>query len=258
MRHAAKVIAAVGAAAFALSLSACGDDESTTSTSPSSTEGAPAGSASSTASNSGASGGKSEVSRKAEEAGKAGGTGKAGEKNEEGKSESPEEIRRAEAKEASEFVPKQHHDPGGGSKQFRVPKGFDNSVQEYGQEAGQSEFEEAAAAMHGYFDSLAARNWAAACQYTGKSVVESLEKLAELGGKELKDAGCAALMAATWDHVANAILVAVAKEADAGSLRVEGDHAFLIYYGQEKEKELLQMDREDGHWKVASLEGTAF
>lgn len=255
MRHAAKVIAAVGAAAFALSLSACGDDESTTSTSPSSTEGAPAGSASSTASNSGASEGKS----KAEEAGKAGGTGKAGEKKSSaGEGESPEEIRRAEAKEASEFVPKQHHDPGGGSKQFRVPKGFDNSVQEYGQEAGQSEFEEAATAMHGYFDSLAAGNWAAACQYTGKSVVESLEKLAELSGKELKDAGCAALMAATWDRVDNAILVVVAKEADAGSLRVEGDHAFLIYYGQEKKKELLQMDREDGHWKVASLEGTVF
>ena len=58
--------------------------------------------------------------------------------------------------------------------------------------------------------------------------------------------------------VLDATLEEEAKEANAGSLRVEGDHAYLIYQGLEDKRELLQMEKEGGHWKVASLEGFAF
>ena len=44
-------------------------------------------------------------------------------------------VRQAEEKEASNFVPKHHHDSGGGSEKFREPKGGDNSIQDYGAES---------------------------------------------------------------------------------------------------------------------------
>ena len=174
------------------------------------------------------------------------------------KQEDDKSIRQGEEKEASDFVPKHHHDSGGGSGQFREPKGGDNSVQEYGGEAGTSELDEAAAAMHGYFDARAAANWAASCEYLSKSGIEQAGKIAEINGQKPENQGCAAVMEAVWTPVLDATLEDEAKEADAGSLRVEGDHGFLIYLGLEGTRELLQMDKEEGHWKVATLEGSAF
>jgi hypothetical protein len=167
-------------------------------------------------------------------------------------------VRQDEEEEASDFVPKHHQDSGGGSEQFREPKGGDNSVQDYGEESETSELDEAAAAMHGYFDARAAANWAASCTYLSKGAIEQAEKLAEYNGQKPKGQGCAAVMEAIWSSVLDSLLQEEAKEADAGSLRIEDDHAFLIYKGLEGKRELLQMDKEDGHWKVAALEGFAF
>src|SRR6476620_4351077 len=61
--------------------------------------------------------------------------------------EDEKSIHQGEEKEASDFAPKNHHDSGGGSGQFREPKGGDNSIQDYGAESSESEFEESAAAM---------------------------------------------------------------------------------------------------------------
>jgi len=172
--------------------------------------------------------------------------------------EDPNEVRRGEEREASKFVPKQHNDSGGGSEQYRAPKGGDNSVQEFGGESDESELDEAAVALHGYFDGRAAGNWAAACEYLGKTAVDQLEKLAEFNGQKAANQGCAAYMKAVWTRAVDSRLKAEAKEADVGSLRVEDDRAFLIYHGFEGKVELLNMEKENGRWKVANLEGFAF
>lgn len=141
---------------------------------------------------------------------------------------------------------------GGGSKQFIV-KGGDNSVQEYGEEKGETELREAAEATHNFFVARAEGRWADACSYLSKTEIEQLEKLATKAGKK----GCApflsgftsSLPASVWRQVTT---------VDAGSLRQEGEQAFLIYYGApEKTVYVMPMKFEGGEWKVSGLSGSA-
>ena len=160
----------------------------------------------------------------------------------------------AEAKEASEFVPKHHTDSGGGSKQFRV-KGGDNSVQEFGGEADTSELDKAATALHNFLDARAAGDWGAACSYMSKSIVESFEKLAAQA-KQLKNTSCAEILGKLTNPAAKRELLAEAAKADIGSLRIEDERAFVIYTGTDKTILAMPMANEGGAWKVASLAGT--
>jgi hypothetical protein len=170
----------------------------------------------------------------------------------EGKSGSGGEQTR-EPGDASEFEPKHHSDSGGGAEQFKV-KGGDNSVQEFGEEADASEFEAAATVLHNFLDARAEGNWAAVCQYFSKSTVESFERLAsrtEQGG----DTSCGAVLAGITNPNAQAALKSEAEKADVGSLRTEGDQAFLIYTTDSTILAIPMAD-EAGTWKVAGLAGT--
>jgi hypothetical protein len=158
----------------------------------------------------------------------------------------------AEKPSGTAAPPTEHDDSGGGVEQFRT-KGGDNSVQEFGAEATDSDFEAAAAALHGFLDARAAGDWAAACEYVSSSIVASLEQLASRSPK-LKDKGCAALMEALSGEVPEPIRKEAAI-ADVGALRVEGDQGFLLYRGARGEKYAITMADEDGEWKVASLAG---
>jgi len=154
---------------------------------------------------------------------------------------------------AADFTPKQHQDSGGGAAQYQV-KGGDNSVQEFGQEAGGSDFETAAAALHNFLDARAEGNWAAACQYMAKSTVESFEQLA--ARTKSSDTSCGAILAQITNPAAKQSMVEEAAKADIGSLRTEGDQAFLIYTAGSKTILAMPMANEGGQWKVASLAGT--
>lgn len=152
------------------------------------------------------------------------------------------------------FVPKQHEDTGGGSEQFRT-RGGDNSVQEFGEEAGEEEFEAAAVALHNFLDARAEGEWAAACEYLASDVVGSLEKLAAQA-KGVEETTCAAILGKLTNPAAKEDLREEAEEADVGSLRVEGDRSFVIYHGTGDVILAMAMKQEDGEWKVASLAGT--
>lgn len=162
-----------------------------------------------------------------------------------------------EGKEASKFTPRQHDDSGGGSKPLRA-KGGDNSVQDYGAEAGGSDFENAAAALHNFLDARAQRNWAAACSFMSSSLVESLETLAARS-EQIGSEGCAEILAGLTPQSEvggpNGLLVKEAKIADVKSVRVEGDRAFILYIGLEKSITAMSMVKEDGEWKVGGLGG---
>lgn len=158
------------------------------------------------------------------------------------------------ASDASDFVPKRHQDSGGGSEQYKV-KGGDNSVQEFGEEAGQSEFEAAATALHNFLDARAQGNWAAACEYMAKGTIESFEQLASRS-EGLQGASCGEILEKLTNPAAQPAMKAEAAKADVGSLRVEGDRSFLIYTGTEGTILAMPMADEDGEWKVGSLAGT--
>lgn len=155
---------------------------------------------------------------------------------------------------ASDFTHKHHSDSGGGSKQF-VVKGGDNSVQEFGEEADATEFSAAAVVLHNFLDARAEGNWAAACGYMSKAIVESLEKLAAQA-KQGEDQSCAGMIEILTNPAAKGLMKAEAEKANVGSLRIEGEQAFVIYTGTDGTILAMPMANESGDWKVASLAGT--
>jgi hypothetical protein len=142
---------------------------------------------------------------------------------------------------------------GGGSGQFRT-KGGDNSIQEFGGESDESELQEAAEVVHGFYVSRAAEEWDKACSYLAQSNIEQLEKLANQSAQS-KGADCATVLKAFTQPLP----VSVEREittVDAGSLRRDGEQGFLIYFGAGGVKYAMPLRDEGGSWKVAALSGT--
>jgi hypothetical protein len=145
-----------------------------------------------------------------------------------------------------------HHDSGGGAAQFRGPG--DNSIQESGSEASSSERERAAAVLHGYLDSHAAGRWAAACHYLSALVIVGLERTASLSRSDRRPKGCPKIFAALSEGLPQRVLREGA-QADVGSLRINGDRAFILYHGARGRGYAMPMVEEGGEWKVAALAG---
>jgi len=158
-----------------------------------------------------------------------------------------------DAGDASDFKPRHHDDSGGGAERFKV-KGGDNSIQEFGEEADTSELDAAATTLHNFLDARAEGNSAAACQYLAKSTIESFEQLASQ--TKSKDTSCGGILAAITNPAAKAAMKAEAEKADVGSLRIEGEQAFIIYTGTEGTILAMPMAKEGGAWKVAGVVGT--
>jgi len=225
------LLVALSALLLALGLIACGssDDDST------------------------AGDGSGQGSAKSAEAGAGGGAGSEKSDSGAGGSKQGDNSSGSEAGSGG-FTPKRHSDSGGGAQQYRV-KGGDNSVQEFGEEAGDAQFEAAAAALHNFLDARAAGNWRAACAYMSRSIVESFEKLAAQA-KQVDATSCAGILSSLTNPAAKSAMKAEAAKADVGSLRVEGDRSFIIYTGVDRTILAMPMTDEGGEWKVASLAGT--
>jgi len=141
---------------------------------------------------------------------------------------------------------------GGGSGQNN-DKGGDNSVQEYGEEKDEAELREAAEATHGFFVARAEGRWEDACSYLSKSLLQQLEQLAAKSERN----GCAPFLSSFTTKLPPAVWREITT-VDAGSLRQEGEQAFLIYYGApDKTVYSMPMKVEDGEWKVGALSGSA-
>jgi hypothetical protein len=165
--------------------------------------------------------------------------------------------------ESKDFVPRPHADSGGGSQKYVTPGG-DNSVQEFGAEAGETDRDAAATAVHNFLDARAQEAWAAACSYLSSEVRKSLETFAvqarEAAEQQDKstpqDTGCPTILAELTNKAALPELRKEAAEADVRSLRVEGDRAFIIYTNGEGTAIAIPVVKEDGDWRVGSLAGT--
>jgi hypothetical protein len=142
---------------------------------------------------------------------------------------------------------------GGGSGQFRS-KGGDNSIQNFGEEGDESELQEAAEALHGFYVARAEEDWAKACSYLSKTVVNQLRQLASQSS-QLKGKGCAVVLHAFTRSVPASVRRKTTI-VDAGSLRNDGEQAFLIYYGEGHAPYAMPMKEEGGEWKVGLLAGT--
>jgi hypothetical protein len=140
---------------------------------------------------------------------------------------------------------------GGGAEQFRV-KGGDNSIQDFGGESDESELQEAAEVVHGFFVARAEEQWSTACSYLAKSNVGQLEQIARQAKSASTD--CAAGLAA-FTRPLPAELEREITTVDAGSLRREGEQGFLVYYGAGGDTYAMPLQEEGGSWKVTALSG---
>ncbi len=140
---------------------------------------------------------------------------------------------------------------GGGSGQFRT-KGGDNSVQEYGEEASESELREVAEIVHDFYVARAERQWDKACTYLSKRNVEQLEQLA---GRSGRNVSCGTVLEA-FTRTPSASVEREITTVDARSFRHDSEQGFLIYYGTDKVVYSMPMRAEDGTWKVTALIGT--
>jgi hypothetical protein len=144
---------------------------------------------------------------------------------------------------------------GGGSAQFHV-KGGDNSVQDYGEEAGESELRQAAKATHSLFVASVRGESARACSLLAADEQKSLEQLAAQS-PQLRGKGCAAALAAVTQTASGSPAREIT-QVDAVSLRHEGEQAFLIYVGApEGTVYAMPLRLEVGLWKPAAISGNA-
>jgi hypothetical protein len=125
-------------------------------------------------------------------------------------------------------------------------KGGDNSVQEYGVEAGESERTEAAIALQGYLNARATEDWGTACSLLAKKPTEQLEKIS--GHK----AGCAEVLAATGKgapSMPGSVIGEVLSFRGGGD--IEGNPSYLIFTGPPGATLFsMPMYLQGGAWKV--------
>jgi hypothetical protein len=127
-------------------------------------------------------------------------------------------------------------------------KGYDNSIQESGEEASASQLAQASTALHGYLDATARGDWAGACELMAEPIQKQLA--AGLGGSG--DQSCPELLSVFFAETQPATFAEAAK-ADVGSFRVEGSRGYVLYHGAEGVDYQMSVAREDGRWKVAAL-----
>jgi hypothetical protein len=151
------------------------------------------------------------------------------------------------------FVPKQHHDSGGGVQQFKVTGA--STVQGFGSEAKMPEFRQAATELHNFLDARAGHYWSAACVYIDKNLTQTLKEFGASARRD-KDKSCGGVLEyLTKKDPKQGLLRAEAAQANAAAMRVKGTLGFLIYRGAEHVVRVMSMTRGGDGWKVDSLTG---
>lgn len=135
-----------------------------------------------------------------------------------------------------------------GSDQFRDKTS--SPLLDFGEESSDAELNEAAEAVRRFFGARARENWPVACAQLSRAMLAKVEHLAT-SATDLADKSCPSFLGAFTslsDQERRDSTV-----VDAGSLRQQGDHAFLIYYGADEVVYAMPLSLEDGAWKLASL-----
>jgi hypothetical protein len=135
-----------------------------------------------------------------------------------------------------------------GSDQFRDQT--KSPLLDFGEEGSKEELEEGAAAVEDFFTARAGEDWATACAQLARPMLDKIEHLA-ISATDLEDKSCPSFLGAFTQLSAKERKDS--KIVDAGSLRKQGQRAFLIYYGAEKVVYSMPLNREGDAWKLASL-----
>lgn len=135
-----------------------------------------------------------------------------------------------------------------GSDQFRDKT--DSALLDFGEEGSETELEEATEAVQGFFAARSQGDWATACAQLSRAVLAKIEHLAT-SATDLADKSCSSFLGAFTSLSAQERHDSTVVEP-GGSLRQQGEHGYLVYFGAHEVAYAMPLTRE-GAWKLASL-----
>ena len=136
-----------------------------------------------------------------------------------------------------------------GSAPFRVANG-DNSIPEFGVEAGAAEKSRASIGLRGYLMARAKGDWSAACSFLESPARAKLEALEKASRGRLR--GCPAILGRLSGR-SPAISRANPFSGKIAALRIRGGHGFALFVGSTEQQYVMPLAREGSGWKVAQL-----
>lgn len=136
-----------------------------------------------------------------------------------------------------------------GSDQFRDKT--ESRLLDFGEESSDAEVEEATETVHGFFRARAREAWPVACAQLSRAVLAKIEHLAT-SATDLADKSCPSFLGTFTSLTDRERRESTVVDA-GGSLRQQGNHAFLIYYGAHEVVYAMPLTREGETWKLASL-----
>jgi hypothetical protein len=129
-------------------------------------------------------------------------------------------------------------------------KGGDNSIQNYGSEASGSDRLAAARILTSYLSSISAGNAKTACALLATSATEQMQQVGAnpAGGS----AGCPALVGRIVSNLPAELKHQLA-DVRVLSVRVDGEHGFIIFDGVGPKVANMPLVKESGGWRVAAI-----
>jgi hypothetical protein len=149
--------------------------------------------------------------------------------------------RSAVAPQPTSHASRLSHGPAG----FRMHEG-DNSIPDFGREAGASDRERALAALAAFLHARASGEWSRVCSYLARPNLRMLEGLVKHSQGKL--VGCGAALKALLTGPASERAYPLTNGLAA--LRINGKTAFALFYGPHAQKFVMPMRNEGGAWKM--------
>ncbi len=128
------------------------------------------------------------------------------------------------------------------------------SIDSFGAKASSVQSAPLIAAMHSYLDAVAASRWSTACARLAMPAQKSLKLL--IAKTTEPNAACPTALAALLGR-SDPALRRTAATVSVVSVRIGADRGFVLFNAPQMPYQLLQLLREGGAWKVASLAPTS-
>jgi hypothetical protein len=135
-----------------------------------------------------------------------------------------------------------------GSDQLRDKT--DSALLDFGEESDSAELEEAGQVVQSFLTARSKEDWPAACAQLSRALQSKIEHLA-VSSTQLEDKSCPSFLEAFLSISEQERQESTA--IDAGSLRQQGDKAFLIYFGGREVVYAMPLRKEGSAWRVDSL-----
>jgi hypothetical protein len=136
-----------------------------------------------------------------------------------------------------------------GSEQFRDET--DSALLDFGEEGSGPELEEATEAVGDFFAARSRGDWPTACAQLSRAVLAKIEHLAA-SATDLADKSCPSFLGAFTSLSPQERRDSAVVEP-GGSLRQQGEHGYLVYFGAREVVYAMPLTREGARWKLASL-----